>query len=385
MAFPTIPIDIRAVLEASGMVSGERDEKINIAVFVDESADPALVSHTKNAFFPVTHNALLHIEAFYDVALEVDSAADVAIIVAGTSPAVGATAAFSRALGIPAVVVTCDPITAAKRSREAGCPLVSTDIISPQMAYYQKNVVATAGKAAREAADTIDTTSGYTQKGVKAVAVKVGSSAGSLAASPRAPWNRARERKAELVTAAGDIPTVAPDSNTIDFTVLFNALGTWIVRHCQARRLALAHAFPFIRRPLAHELTHATAFQNAAVGAVVFIPGADMPVMTLNQAKMLLQVAAAYGQPLGMERVKELAVVVGGAFALRTVARQLVGVVPALGWAVKAAIGYSGTLAMGYAATEYFEKGGNFSGLAATVSKARDKAVRKARVADEGK
>ena len=27
-------------------------------------------------------------------------------------------------------------------------------------------------------------------------------------------------------------------------------------------------------------------------------PGADMPIMTLNQAKMLLQIAAAYGQPL---------------------------------------------------------------------------------------
>ena len=52
-------------------------------------------------------------------------------------------------------------------------------------------------------------------------------------------------------------------------------------------------------------------FQKFSAGVpaenlVVFIPGADMPIMTLNQAKMLLQIAAAYGQPLSAERIKEL-------------------------------------------------------------------------------
>ncbi|MFR1168058.1 MAG: hypothetical protein ACLSDQ_11025, partial [Adlercreutzia equolifaciens] len=120
---------------------------------------------------------------------------------------------------------------------------------------------------------------------------------------------------------------------------------------------------------------NATAVQNAGVGLVVFIPGADLPIMTLNQAKMLLQIAAAYGEPLGKERVKELAAVVGGAFACRSVARQIVAFVPALGWAVKAAIGYAGTLAMGRAAIEYFEAGGDIVGVASVVQKARDEAV----------
>ena len=97
---------------------------------------------------------------------------------------------------------------------------------------------------------------------------------------------------------------------------------------------AFALAFPFVRRPLSVDAVNATAVQNAGVGLVVFIPGADLPIMTLNQAKMLLQIAAAYGEPLGKERVKELAAVVGGAFACRSVARQIVAFVPALGWAV---------------------------------------------------
>ena len=103
-----------------------------------------------------------------------------------------------------------------------------------------------------------------------------------------------------------------------------------------------------------------------------------MPVMTLNQAKMLLMIAASYGEELNMERVKELAALVGGAFACRAVARQLVAFVPALGWAVKAAIGYTGTIAMGRAAIEYYEDGATFGKLTDAVAEARDKVVRAA-------
>lgn len=156
---------------------------------------------------------------------------------------------------------------------------------------------------------------------------------------------------------------------------LVEALGSWLGDRVGGKRLALAANFPFVRRAVAEESVKSTAFQNAIIGGVVVIPGADMPLMTANQAKMILQVAAAYGQPLGAERIKELAVVVGGAFALRTVARQALAFVPGLGWAIKAGIGYSGTLAMGYAALEYFEQGGDVRGLAERVKLARDKAI----------
>ena len=165
--------------------------------------------------------------------------------------------------------------------------------------------------------------------------------------------------------------------------VPLEGMGEWVIAVCKAKKLAFALAFPFARRPLAMDAVQSTSVQNAGIGAVLFIPGADMPVMTLNQAKMLLQIAAAYGQPLGMERVKELGAVVGGAFACRAVARQVAGVVPGLGWAVKAAIGYTGTMAMGRAAIDYFEAGGNASGLANVVRKAREGAVSAAEAAAE--
>ena len=159
-------------------------------------------------------------------------------------------------------------------------------------------------------------------------------------------------------------------------------LGAWLVEHIAGKRLAFAHNFEFMRSAVAEEAVKATATQNALIGAVVFVPGADMPLMTLNQAKMLLQIAAAYGQPLGTERAKELFAVVGGGFALRAVARQALGLVPGFGWAVKGAVGYAGTIAMGKAAVTYFEQGGDLSGFARKAVEARDAAVKRLKRAD---
>lgn len=156
---------------------------------------------------------------------------------------------------------------------------------------------------------------------------------------------------------------------------LIEKLGRWLSDKVSGKRVALAANFAFVRRAVAEEAIKSTSFQNAVIGGIAIIPGADMPLMTANQAKMVMQIAAAYGEPLGAERIKELATVVGGAFVFRTIARQFVGLLPGFGWALKAGIGYSATLAMGYAAVEYFEAGGDVRGLAARIKEARDHAV----------
>jgi len=163
-----------------------------------------------------------------------------------------------------------------------------------------------------------------------------------------------------------------------DAVQMLDQLAGWFASTQQSLKLAFAANFTWMRRHIAKEAITNTAMQNGAVGAVIFIPGADLPVMTLNQAKMVLQIAAAYGQPMTMERVRELAAVIGGGFALRAVARNVVGLVPGFGWAVKGVIGYTGTLAMGYAALEFFEDGGSAEGLATKLLEVRDKVAKKA-------
>lgn len=152
-------------------------------------------------------------------------------------------------------------------------------------------------------------------------------------------------------------------------------LGLWIADNVGSKRLALAHNFAFMRRAVAEDAMKTTALQNGLIGAVTPIPGADMPIMSANQVKMLLQIAAAYGQPLGVERIRELAAVLAGGYLLRTIARQALVVVPVLGWAIKGGIGYTGTIAMGRAAVSYFENGADLSQLTAHFRTVRDNAL----------
>jgi len=151
-------------------------------------------------------------------------------------------------------------------------------------------------------------------------------------------------------------------------------------------RTALGHNFEFVRRAVAKELVKKTAWQNAAVGVLMFIPGADMPIMTLNQGKMLLQIAATYGQSLDTDRVKELGAVVAGGFLFRTFARELVGLIPGFGWAVKGGIAYSGTVAMGAAAISYFEEGTDLSGVVKALTERAGEAASRvvSRVGERG-
>ncbi|HEX9093141.1 MAG TPA: DUF697 domain-containing protein, partial [Coriobacteriia bacterium] len=115
----------------------------------------------------------------------------------------------------------------------------------------------------------------------------------------------------------------------IDPAVLvWGGLADWFMDHVPDKRVAVAHNFEFTRRAAAKEAVRATAWQNGLIGGVSIIPGTDMPIMTLNQGKMLLQIAAAYGQHIGPERVKELAVLVGGGFVFRAFARQALTLVP---------------------------------------------------------
>jgi uncharacterized protein (DUF697 family) len=152
-------------------------------------------------------------------------------------------------------------------------------------------------------------------------------------------------------------------------------LGAWLSDNLASKKLALAHNFAFMRKAVAEDAVKTTAWQNGIVGVVTPIPGADMPIMTANQIKMLLQIAAAYGQPLNVDRVKELGAIVAGGYLLRTLARETLALVPVLGWAVKGGIAYTGTIAMGKAAIKYFEEGADLGQVTAYFRSVRDRAV----------
>jgi uncharacterized protein (DUF697 family) len=120
----------------------------------------------------------------------------------------------------------------------------------------------------------------------------------------------------------------------------------------------LAARVPALRPPVVDAIVKHFALQNGVLGVAIFIPGADFPVLTLNQIRMVLRIAAAHGEELDRERAFEILSVVAAGLGFRTVARHLVGAVPGLGWAVKGGVAYGATLAVGEAAAAYFAAGG---------------------------
>ena len=158
---------------------------------------------------------------------------------------------------------------------------------------------------------------------------------------------------------------------------MFDELGGWIVRHMGDSKTSLARAFKFVREHFVRDVIMATSLQNAAIAAVFFLPGADMPLLTLNQAKMFLKIAAAYGAELDNERLKELAVLLASGFGLRAVSRKLVGLVPMFGWAMRGSVGYGGTYALGNAAKVYFEGEGDFAKIAENLKTDAQQVVKK--------
>ena len=132
-------------------------------------------------------------------------------------------------------------------------------------------------------------------------------------------------------------------------------IAATIVRRLGEEATSLVVRLPVLRRPFCEELTQRFARRAGITGVAVFVPGADFPVITLIQLRLVLRIAAAHGEELEAERVPEVLAVIGTGLVLRTVARQALSVVPVAGWAVKGGIAYGGTRALGEAAIRYFE------------------------------
>jgi uncharacterized protein (DUF697 family) len=115
---------------------------------------------------------------------------------------------------------------------------------------------------------------------------------------------------------------------------------------------------PVLRRAVADELISSFARRNGLIGAASFVSGVDLPALLRNQLRLLLRLHQAYGlSPDPRERLPEIGLTVAAGLGLRAVARELLGLVPGAGWAVKGGVAYAGTRALGEAALRRLEIG----------------------------
>ncbi len=133
-------------------------------------------------------------------------------------------------------------------------------------------------------------------------------------------------------------------------------IATRLARALGEAGTPLAARLPVLRRPVCEELIRKFSRQNGLVGVAFFVPGADLPVLTLNQIRLVLRIADSYGFEIDRERLPEVLGVVGSGFGFRALARRGVELVPVVGWVLKGAVAYTGTRALGEAAMRYFER-----------------------------
>jgi uncharacterized protein (DUF697 family) len=175
-----------------------------------------------------------------------------------------------------------------------------------------------------------------------------------------------RARRARVpVVAVAEPQLVVPGVPATDVVRLRSGEGFPVdeIAAALARRLgedgtALAARLPVLRRAVCAALVDSFARRNAVLGAAVFVPGADLPVLTLNQVRLVLRIGAAHGQKVDRERLPEMVATFGAGYCLRALARELLAVVPVGGWLVKGAVAYTGTRAVGEAAIWRFSAGG---------------------------
>lgn len=129
---------------------------------------------------------------------------------------------------------------------------------------------------------------------------------------------------------------------------LLEKLADWMVA-TNVAELALASNFDFIRQAVTKKCITERSMQNAVVGALPFGNNADMPIMCANQVLMTLDIAGAHGKEASIERLGEIASVVGVGFLSRSVARSTLGKLPGTDWLLRAAIGAGATYFIGYA------------------------------------
>ncbi len=119
--------------------------------------------------------------------------------------------------------------------------------------------------------------------------------------------------------------------------------------------VALGCALPGYRRQAASRIIRNASLLNALVGSEP-IPGLAIPFLLAIQARMVLRIAAIYGEPMGVEHAKTLVATIAGGLSLRYLAIAGAKFVPGPGWVVAGAIAGIGTWGIGQAAVRYFQR-----------------------------
>jgi len=116
----------------------------------------------------------------------------------------------------------------------------------------------------------------------------------------------------------------------------------------------IGRELPAFRRAAVARIVRNSTLLSLAAGLEP-VPLIDIPILLGTQIRLVLRIAAIYGEPFSASRAREVVAVISGGLALRYAAEELAKLVPFGGDLVSGAIAAAGTWALGQVAAEYFE------------------------------
>lgn len=187
---------------------------------------------------------------------------------------------------------------------------------------------------------------------------------------PLSPGDRAMLPRMDLriagpsALASDEVRSLTRDYVVFDAEQPLAAVGQ-VLKARPELSLALARTWGAFRQPVVDGIVSRVSKENATFAMLSALPNvipspielpwaigefaSDTVVLTANQMRMALMIAAASNAPVGFgEQRGQVLSILGSAFGLRAIARELAGKVPAGGGLViKGLIAYAGTYTLG--------------------------------------
>jgi len=160
---------------------------------------------------------------------------------------------------------------------------------------------------------------------------------------------------AVLLGVPGVIPISAKNGNNVA-----EELIPAVIDASPEAALAIGRELPAYRRSAAQRIIRNSALISLAAG-VEPIPFVDIPILLGTQIRLVLRLAALYGEPMetedAMKHARELIITIAGGLGFRYLAQQAAKLVPFGGDFVAGAIAGAATWSIGQVALEYYESG----------------------------
>ena len=177
------------------------------------------------------------------------------------------------------------------------------------------------------------------------------------------PGGESGDRLANEVAVSLGVAGVIPVSGRTGQNVAEELIPAMIDASPEAA-LVIGRELPAYRRRAAQRIIRNATLLSLAAGLEPF-PLVDIPILLGNQIRLVLRIAALYGEKVDSadttQHVRELITVMAGGLVLRYLAEQAAKVVPFGGDFIAGAIAGAGTWAMGQVVLEYYEGGKKIS------------------------